>query len=68
VFFMRNEDLTLHESWTYAGAVPTPAPVTDVFGDGDCTECSFASKLFGARMTQARWIIGTIYRSATGRR
>jgi hypothetical protein len=48
VFFMRNEDLTLHESWTYTGALPTPAPVTDVFGDGDCTECSFASKLFGA--------------------
>ncbi len=48
VFFMRNEDLTLHESWTYAGTLPTPAPVTDVFGDGDCTECSFASKLFGA--------------------
>lgn len=48
VFFMRTEDLTLHESWTYAGAVPTPAPVTDVFGDGDCTECSFASKKHGA--------------------
>jgi len=48
VFFMRTEDLTLHESWTYAGAVPTPAPITDVFGDGDCTECSFASKKHGA--------------------
>lgn len=44
VFFMRTEDLALHESWTYAGSVPTSAPVTDVFGDGDCTECSFAAK------------------------
>jgi len=47
VFFMRDEDLTLHESWTYAGTVPTTAPVTDVFGDGDCTECSFASAKHG---------------------
>ena len=47
VFFMRDDDLTLHESWTYAGTVPTSAPVTDVFGDGDCTECSFASRKHG---------------------
>ena len=47
VFFMRDEDLTLHESWTYAGTLPTTAPVTDVFGDGDCTECSFASQKHG---------------------
>jgi hypothetical protein len=33
----------LHESWTYAGTTEPSAPVTDVFGDGDCTECSFAS-------------------------
>ena len=50
VFFMRDADLTLHESWTYAGTVPTAAPVTDVFGDGDCTECSFASRKHGQGM------------------
>jgi hypothetical protein len=43
VFFLRTEDLTLHESWTYVGTVPTTGPVTVTFGDGDCTECSFAS-------------------------
>jgi hypothetical protein len=43
VFIMRTSDLTIHESWTYAGAMPTTAPITDVFGDGDCAECSFAS-------------------------
>jgi hypothetical protein len=44
VFFLRTDSLSLHESWTYRGAMPTTAPVTDVFGDGDCTECSFAAK------------------------
>jgi hypothetical protein len=43
VFLLRRSDLSLHESWTYTGTVPTTAPITDVFGDGDCTECSFAS-------------------------
>ncbi len=43
VFFLRRSDLSLHESWTYTGTVPTEAPLTYVFGDGDCTECSFAS-------------------------
>jgi len=43
VFFLRRSDLSLHESWTYTGTVPTTAPITGVFGDGDCTECSFAS-------------------------
>ena len=50
VFFMRDEDLTLHESWTYAGTLPTTAPVTDMFGDGDCTECSFASQKHGVAL------------------
>ncbi|HEX7597176.1 MAG TPA: hypothetical protein VF518_03115 [Polyangia bacterium] len=49
VFLLRRgDDLGLHESWTYTGAMPTTAPVTDVFGDGDCTECSFASAKHGA--------------------
>jgi len=43
VFMMRRSDLVLHESWTYSGTMPTTAPITDNFGDGDCTECSFAS-------------------------
>jgi len=43
VFFMRRDDLSLHESWTYTGTIPTTAPITGLFGDGDCTECSFAS-------------------------
>jgi hypothetical protein len=43
VFLLRRDDLSLHESWTYTGTVPTTGPVTDLFGDGDCTECSFAS-------------------------
>ena len=43
VFFMRRADLSLHESWTYTGTIPTTVPITDQFGDGDCTECSFAS-------------------------
>jgi hypothetical protein len=43
VFFLRREDLGLHESWTYTGTLPTDAPITDVFGDGNCAECSFAS-------------------------
>jgi hypothetical protein len=42
-FLLRRSDLGLHESWTYTGTTPTTAPVTDIFGDGDCTECSFAS-------------------------
>jgi hypothetical protein len=44
VFFLRTESLNLHESWTYTGPMPTTAPTTDLFGDGNCTECSFASK------------------------
>jgi hypothetical protein len=43
-FLLRRSDLGLHESWTYTGTTPTTAPITDIFGDGDCTECSFASK------------------------
>jgi hypothetical protein len=43
VFLMRRDDLSLHESWTYAGTMPTTVPITNQFGDGDCTECSFAS-------------------------
>lgn len=43
LFFMRREDLSLHESWTYTGTVPTTVPILNEFGDGDCTECSFAS-------------------------
>jgi len=43
-FLLRTSDLNLHESWTYTKTTPTTAPVTDTFGDGDCTECSFASK------------------------
>jgi hypothetical protein len=43
VFLMRRDDLSLHESWTYAGTLPTTVAITDQFGDGDCTECSFAS-------------------------
>jgi hypothetical protein len=46
-FLLRRSDLGLHESWTYTGTTPTTAPVTDIFGDGDCTECSFASKKHG---------------------
>jgi hypothetical protein len=48
VFFMRTSDLNLHESWTYTGTIPTTAPITDSFGDGDCTECSFAAKKHSA--------------------
>jgi hypothetical protein len=43
VFLLRTESLGLHESWVYTGPMPTTAPITDLFGDGDCTECSFAS-------------------------
>jgi hypothetical protein len=44
VFFMRRDDTSLHESWTYTGTVPTSEPISGLlFGDGDCTECSFAS-------------------------
>lgn len=43
VFFLRRDDLGLHESWTYTGTLPVVAPITAIFGDGDCTECSFAS-------------------------
>jgi hypothetical protein len=51
VFFLRRDDLSLHESWTYTGAIPAAAPITDVFGDGDCTECSFASAKHVAKGT-----------------
>jgi hypothetical protein len=51
VFMMRTADLTMHESWTYAGTVPTTASSTGVFGDGDCTECSFASAKHAASGT-----------------
>jgi hypothetical protein len=61
VFLMWTEDLTLHESWTYAGQVPTPAPVTDVFGDGDCTECSFAAKKHGGPATDAGAVVYKYY-------
>lgn len=44
IFFMRTSDLGLHESWTYTGAMPTTEASTQIFGDGDCTECSFAAK------------------------
>ena len=53
VFFMRTDDLGLHESWAYTGTMPTTAPITDQFGDGDCTECSFASSKHGASATDA---------------
>lgn len=43
VFMMRTESLSLHESWAYGGSLPTTAAITDRFGDGNCTECSFAS-------------------------
>ena len=48
IFFLRTDSLSLHESWTYAGTMPTTAPITGVFGDGDCTECSFAAKKHAA--------------------
>lgn len=51
VFFLRTESLNLHESWTYTGPMPTTAPTTDLFGDGNCTECSFASKKHTANGT-----------------
>lgn len=54
VFLMRTSELGLHESWTYTGTTPPTAlsgPVTDTFGDGDCSECSFASRLHGVAST-----------------
>jgi hypothetical protein len=51
-FLLREDNTGLHESWTYLGATPVAqlgGPVTDTFGDGDCRECSFASKNYNGR-------------------
>lgn len=51
-FLLREDDTSLHESWTYLGATPVAqltGPVTDTFGDGDCHECSFAAKAYDGR-------------------
>ncbi|MBI4509330.1 MAG: PPC domain-containing protein [Deltaproteobacteria bacterium] len=45
-FLMRRADLGLHESWAHEGTLPS-SPVTSVFGDGDCRECSFAFQKHG---------------------
>jgi hypothetical protein len=52
-FFMRTQDLTIHESWTYTGTLPAASRITDQFGDGNCTECSFASAKHGVSTTDA---------------
>jgi hypothetical protein len=51
-FLLREDDTNLHESWTYLGATPVAqltGPVTGTFGDGDCHECSFASRTYDGR-------------------
>lgn len=51
-FLMRRDDLSIHESWTYTGNVQPPAlagPVTSTFGEGDCHECSFASRTYAGK-------------------
>jgi hypothetical protein len=47
-FFMLNQDLSLHESFSYTGSTPTtsltsPAQGTFNNANGDCNQCSFAS-------------------------
>lgn len=43
-FFVLNEDLSIHESFGYAGTTTAlTAPATSTFANQDCTQCSFAS-------------------------
>ena len=47
-FFMLNQDLSVHESFSYSGSTPTSsltAPQMGTFNNanGDCNQCSFAS-------------------------
>jgi hypothetical protein len=62
VFFMRTSGLDLHESWTYTGTMPTTGPISGVFGDGGCEECSFAAKKHGAGSSNDAGTAATPYK------